>query len=216
MFVDSPTEWTTAVTDLILTMELLCAIVYVAQFRWIDKWKASLWIWLFGVTGIATLLGAIYHGLALHESTQNIIWQFVSLFVGLAVAFFVIATIHDVWSEYAPRWGQATVLSVALIFLGLNFWLDNQLIFLGYQAIAMLFALCSYIWCAGQNRLKGSWFIASAILVLILAVAIQATNAASFEFVWQFDDNGVSHLLQMIAIPLFLIGLRQGFDQANK
>jgi len=41
-----------------------------------------------------------------------------------------------------------------------------------------------------------------------VAAAIQATQAASFTFIWPFDHNGVFHLVQMVALVVLCAGLQ--------
>ena len=64
-----------------------------------------------------------------------------------------------------------------------------------------------YVWLAIGRRLSGAVFMMTAILVNVIAASIQASRSVGFQLVWQFDHNGVFHLVQMIGIVLLSAGL---------
>ena len=73
----------------------------------------------------------------------------------------------------------------------------------------MLFALGGYIWLARQGQLEGAGLMATGVLVTIIAAGFQASDTILLNFIWQFDHNGVYHLVQMVGIVWLVIGLRQ-------
>jgi hypothetical protein len=49
--------------------------------------------------------------------------------------------------------------------------------------------------------------------VTIIAAVVQAGwdgKASPLTFIWQFDQNGLYHLIQMVGVVLLLVGLRMG------
>jgi hypothetical protein len=82
------------------------------------------------------------------------------------------------------------------------------LVFVVYEAVAMIGALAIYVRLVLARRLPGAFVMALGILVNILAAAVQASGSVGFTLVWKFDHNGVFHLIQMIGILLLYAGLR--------
>jgi predicted ferric reductase len=77
----------------------------------------------------------------------------------------------------------------------------------------MLFALGAYGWLAINNQLPGAGWMAAGVLVTLIAAGVQALwkgQARPLTFIWQFDQNGLYHLIQMVGVVLLLVGLRIG------
>ena len=97
--------------------------------------------------------------------------------------------------------------------LGVIFYLATTVIQRGFilfvicQTPAMSAAFLMYVRLTIGRRLRGAVFMTAAILVNVIAVSIQASNSVGFKFLWQFDHNGVFHLVQMIGILLLYFGL---------
>jgi hypothetical protein len=85
------------------------------------------------------------------------------------------------------------------------------LVFVVYQAAAMLFALGAYAWLTFSGQLAGAWLMCTAALVMMTGAGIQASKAVSFTIIWEFDHNGVYHLLQMAGVVFITAGLRESF-----
>lgn len=97
---------------------------------------------------------------------------------------------------------------VGFLFFGFTLlWPDNFRVFIIYEAIAMLFALVGYIWLAVKGRLKGALWMASGVLVTIIAAAVQATKVVAFSLIWDFDHNGAFHIIQIMGMLLLFIGI---------
>ena len=75
----------------------------------------------------------------------------------------------------------------------------------------MLGAFVIYLYLGLTSRLRGAGIIAMAILLNLLAAAVQASNV-SFHLLFPFDHNGVFHLIQMVAIGTLAIGLSPGMQ----
>ena len=207
--IDSPTEQTTAATDAILASMALAAAIYLPLIGQAQPWKASLWAWAFGLLAVAAALGAIAHGFKMRDAVRKRIWQPLFLSLGLTVSLFIVGTIYDLWGPDVARWVLPVMIVAGVAFFGTTLlWPDNFLVFVIYEAVAMVFALAGYIWLAFDGSLEGAWLMVAGILVTILAAGVQASNAVSFTFIWQFDHNGAYHLIQMVGIVLLVGGLR--------
>lgn len=210
VFIDIPTEQTTAVTDAILAVMALAAAIYTRQLGSQQPWKANLWAWAFGLLALAALLGTIAHGFKMADATRTLVWHPLFLSLGLLVALFIVGVVYDIWGLAVARRLLPIMLIVGVGFFGVTLlWPDSFLVFILYQAIAMLFALGGYLWLAGRGHLDGAWLMVAGILVTIIAGGVQA-SAVSFTLIWQFDHNGVYHLIQMVGVVLLVAGLREG------
>lgn len=213
-FVEIPTEQTTAVTDAILALLSLAGVLYLAQIGAKDPWKAGLWACAFGLLALAAGSGAIAHGVQMSEAANWRFWRPLNMALGLVVALFVTGVIYDVWGPTQAQTVLPVLLIIGLIFFGLTLLRPgNFLIFIIYEAVAMLFALGVYAWLAATGRLPGAGWLAAGVLVTILAAGVQAGwdgKANPLTLIWQFDQNGLYHLLQMVGVVLLLIGLHIG------
>ena len=50
--------------------------------------------------------------------------------------------------------------------------------------------------------------MAAGVLVTLIAAGVQASGAVSVTLIWQFDHNGLFHLIQMVGVVLLVAGLR--------
>ena len=57
-------------------------------------------------------------------------------------------------------------------------------------------------------ELNGAILMAAGVLVSIIAAGIQASKNVSVAFVFEFDHNGIFHIVQIFGILLLVIGLR--------
>jgi hypothetical protein len=208
-FIDSPTEQTTAATDVILAGMALVAAGYLILIGQAQPGKASLWAWAFTFLATGALLGAVAHGLKMSEATRRKIWHPLFLALGLTVALFVVGPIYDLWGP-AAAWVALPVSIVVAVgfFVATLVWPHNFIVFVIYEAVAMLFALAGYLWLAFDGRLPGAWLMVTGILVTIVAAAVQASGSVSFTLIWKFDHNGAYHLIQLVGIVLLVAGLR--------
>jgi len=59
----SPTELTTAATDVIIAFECIVILVYLWRTPGRERWKIGLWCWVFGLMAFVSMLGAVAHGI---------------------------------------------------------------------------------------------------------------------------------------------------------
>jgi hypothetical protein len=211
-FINIPTEQTTAITDVILALLALGCIFYLWQIGQDDAWKTGLWAAAYGLLALAAGLGAVAHGFQMSATTSWWFWHPLNLALGLVVALFVVGVIYDCWGLAAAQRAVPMMLGVGLFFFGLTlFFSDLFIVFILYEAAAMLFALGVYGWLAVTGQLPGAGWMAAGVLATIIAAGVQAGwngRENPITLIWQFDQNGVYHLIQMIGIVLLLIGLR--------
>ena len=207
-FIDIPTEQTTAITDLILATiaSVFALYLFLADYR--PDLKAALWISIFGLVGLAALLGAIVHGFEMSENARLRLWQPLHLLLALTVALIPIAVIYDLWGENYALSVLPVTLGLGMIFFGfVLIYPHNFLAFFIYQTIAMFFALIGYSWLALLGRLDGAWFMVAGIAITMVAAAVQTRKSICFKLIWAFDHNGLYHFIQMAALLFLLLGL---------
>jgi Family of unknown function (DUF6962) len=99
----SATELTTAATDAALGLLCLVVVLRLVAIPVNATWKRALWCWVFGLLGLASVLGTVVHGFELSESVLQILWWPLYLSLGLTVALFLVGGIHDWRGEAAAR-----------------------------------------------------------------------------------------------------------------
>ncbi|NTW03111.1 MAG: hypothetical protein HGA19_17830 [Oscillochloris sp.] len=204
-----PTEQTTAVTDFLM---MLASIACLAALHGAsDRTRTRLWMGVFGLLGLAGALGSVAHGVAWRPDIYRLIWQPLNLVLGLTIALFVAGAVYDTWgAQVLPRVLPALII-VALAFFGVTQLIQGTfLVFVVYEALAMLTALILYGRLALSRQLPGAWMLVLGIMLTIVAAVIQATKLVRFTLVWPFDHNGVFHLIQILALPILVAGLRIG------
>ena len=196
-----PTELTTAATDAVLAVLAIACIRWLAVRRSADPDKVTLWILVLALLAVASILGAVAHGLALSPGLVFLLWQPLFLSLGLVVALFVVAAVYDGFGPRAAR----RLLNPALV-VGAAFYLvtlvfpGTFLVFVLYEAVGMLAALALYGRLAIRTGQRWAWLMVTGVALNILAAGIQATETVRVNLVIPLDHNGVFHLVQMVAI----------------
>jgi hypothetical protein len=210
------TELTTAATDLLIALVSLGCLAVLRRNRSAHGQRVAIWSWVFGLLAFASLLGALAHGLALSPAVQSWLWRPLYLSLGLIVAMFVVGAVFDLRGARAARAWLVPMLVLALGFFTVTqVGPDNFMIFVVYEALAMVGALGVYLLLARQRRLAGAWTVAAGILLNIVAAAIQATGTISVTLIFPLDHNGVFHLVQLVALIVLTRGLARGMAQAS-
>ena len=208
-FINSPTERTTAATDLLLSLVAAAAICYLQRLESPEVWKINTWSWAFAFIGLSGILGAIAHGFEMTEVKHRQIWNLLNLGLGLAVSIFVIGVIYDLWGLANSRRMLPWMMMIAVgFYIITRIYSGIFFVFIVYEALALLFALAAYSWLALKGLLNGSVIMALGILISILAAGIQANKNVSVKLFVEFDHNGVFHIVQIIGMLFLLAGLR--------
>jgi len=211
-FAKDPVEKTTAATDIILALVAFGGIVFLRSLlsNSSELWKINIWSAAIGLIGLAAALGAVAHGLVLSQTFHHRIWLALNLALSLAVSLFVVGVVYDLAGFEISH----TTLPI-LLTTGLGFYLttliypDIFFLFIVYEVVALVFALCAYIFLTIQKDQPGAWLMAAGILVSIIAAGIQANKSVVLTFIWRFDHNGIYHLMQVLGLMLLLIGLQR-------
>jgi hypothetical protein len=208
----SATELTTAATDAALGLLCLAVLWRLVASPVNATWKRALWCWVFGLLGLASVLGAVAHGLELSESVRSALWQPLYLSLGLTVALFLIGGIYDWRGEAAARALLPWAVGIGVSFFALTQLAGGAfLIFVVYEATAMLATLAMYVFLSTTGRLAGAGMITVGIGLSIVAAAVQA-SALSVRLIVPFDHNGLFHLVQLTATAALANGLRRGLE----
>ena len=207
--VEDPAEQTTAVTDIILS---LVAFGGVLLLQWSPVtagrlWRIHIWSTAIGLMGLAAALGAVAHGLLLKTIIHNRIWQVLNLALALAVSLFVVGVINDLFS-----YGLARKALPFMLVAGLGFYLTTLIfpgiffLFIVYEGLALLFSLGAYLFLSATGE-PGAGFMASGVLLSIVAAGLQARKSILITLIWKFDHNGIYHIVQTFGLLFLIAGL---------
>ena len=214
--VNSPTELTTSATDALLAIECTVIIALLLRTATANRWRTTLWCWVFGLLATASFLGALVHGLEMPKPIRTTLWTPLYLSLGILVLLFIVGAVADwrgkVVAKRLVPWG----IGVSAAFLGLTALLGGKfIVFIVYAATIMLSALAIYTFLAATHRLKGAAVVALAILLNLAAAATQASNL-SLHLLVPFDHNGLFHLVQMLSTAILGLGVHLGMESTQR
>jgi hypothetical protein len=205
--VTSATERTTAATDAVLAIAAAGSLWLLRRVT-PPSFGRVVWQAALASTAVASVLGAVAHGLRLPAATRELLWQPLYLALGITMALFVVGAVRDWRSEAAARRVLGPMLAVAVAFYVITrLTRGSFLAFVIYEAAALVFSLAVYLGLAGQSR-AGAALMAAALAVSLAAGAVQAADLGVVRLVWDFDHNGVFHLVQLVGLGLLVAGLR--------
>ena len=208
----SATELTTAATDAALGLLCLVIVLRLVAVPVNATWKRALWCWVFGLLGLASVLGTVVHGFELSESVLQILWRPLYLSLGLTVALFLAGGVRDWRGEAAARALLPWAIGLGAGFFALTQLLGGAfLIFVLYEAAAMVATLAMYVFLSTTGHLAGAGMIALGIGLSIVAAAVQA-SALSVWLIVPFDHNGLFHLVQLTATAALASGVGRGLE----
>ena len=212
--IDIPTEQTTAATDVVMAIIALMVTIKVYQYgKDIDRKKTMIWVWAFGLLTFASAVGSVAHGFKMSKLTNFILWQPLNLALGIAIGLFAAGVVYDYKNFSLPKTLIPILLVGAIAFFTVTVILPNAfIVFIIYEAIAMIYALVVYTMLASRGKVKGAGLMATGILVTIIAAAIQAIETIKATIIYEFDHNGIFHIVQMIGLLILLKGLQTEFQ----
>lgn len=210
LLTESPTELTTSVTDAVLAIECVMIMVHLRSIVTVDRWRTRLWCCVLGLLAMASFLGAVAHGLEMPDSIRTALWKPLYLSLGILVAMFVVGAVADWRGWVVAKRLVPWSIGIGVAFFGLTELQSGAfVVFVIYEATAMVIAVAIYIFLAARNRLRGAAVVALAILLNLIAACVQASDVSVY-ILFLFDHNGVFHLVQMLAIAILGLGLRLG------
>ncbi|TVR61256.1 MAG: hypothetical protein EA426_03700 [Spirochaetaceae bacterium] len=186
------------------------AIVRLIRFRAAQDppQRATVWALAFGFLTVAGLLGFVAHGFVLSPETLRFLWQPLFLCLGLTISMFAVGVIIDLKeSSVSPAVIVASAVIAVLFYATTHLFSGDFLVFIVYEAFVMLFAIVAYLIILVKRRESYARWMLAGIVVTLIAAVIQATGTASITIIWEFDHNGIFHLVQILGILLILTGL---------
>ena len=134
-----------------------------------------------------------------------------TLALGLAVSLFVVGVVHDLYGMQAARRFLPVMLLVGVgVFLVSRKWAGLFIVFIVFEGAALAAALAAYMKLAAAGALDGAGLMAAGVLVSMAAAAAQAVRRLRLTFIWEFDHNGIFHLLQTAGLMLLCQGIAEG------
>jgi hypothetical protein len=79
-------------------------------------------------------------------------------------------------------------------------------VFVIFETAALLFALAVYARLAITGR-RGAALVVSGLVLSLVGGVLQASTL-SLHAVWEFNHNGLYHLVQLVGVVFLLVGLR--------
>jgi len=212
-----PTEQTTALTDAVLALVAAACLFYLRRIKQCDAQRTNIWAWFFGLLTFSSASGALLHGFKMPDALHNFMWQTLFLALGFVVVLFVLGAVYDTLGRTAVRRILPVMLAIAVVFYAVNLLFPGTfLVFILYEAIAMTFALIAYGRLALRKRLRGAGLMTIGVLLTIIAAVFQANKDITVRFIWQFDNNGIFHLIQIAGVLFLAVGLRSGLLSGKK
>jgi hypothetical protein len=203
------TERTTAATDAVLALAAAAAILVLRRST-PRSFGRAVWQAALAALGLASVLGAVAHGLELRPATRELLWHPLYLALGVTMALFVVGAVRDWRGEAAGRRVLLPMLALAVVFYGVTrLTRGSFLAFVVYEAAALLFSLGVYLRLATGPARVGAAPMAAALAVSLAAGAVQASGVGPVRLVWDFDHNGLFHLVQLVGLALLVTGLRR-------
>jgi uncharacterized protein DUF6962 len=165
---------------------------------------------------IGGILGVLVHGFVLSPTVHNSLWFPLYLSLALAVALFVVNAAYDGWGLSVSRLVLPFMIGAACIFsVVAQLIAGDFLIFILYEGLGMLFALGVYLWLAISKQ-PGAFLVTIGIVLTIIAAVVQTIHSIAFTVIWQFNNNGLFHFIQMVGILFLIAGVRRAVLVSGK
>jgi len=208
--VKSPTELSTAATDLLLAGEGLLLLLWLWFPHPHDRTRAYLWSTVFGLVFFASFLGAAAHGLEMRASLRETLFVWIFLSLGMVVILLAAGAVMDRWGWESVR-GRIWVLWALTLamFLWMRWVKEVRPIGVVYVALAFLTALILYLSQALSGLLPGAVWIAASLFIGLIGAFVQSRKFV-VTLLYPLDQNGVFHLIALAALALLGRGVRMG------
>lgn len=208
MTLDTPTELTTAATNLPLALLCVACARHLHRYReGAERLRPWTIAWL--LFAVAATIAIPAHALVIPEALYAWVWAPINLALGLALAFFLVGVVHDVAPRHLARL-RPILIGIGLACFGVSALFPTTfLVFIAFQGVALLTATAVYGTLAARGTLAGAGWITTGLVISIAAAAIQGTGSLSFTLIWPFDHNGIFHLVQLPGFAAVAHGLVQ-------
>lgn len=199
-------ELTTAATDALLALVVLAGIAWLRGVVPASP-RRTHWVWGLSLFAVAGLLGAFVHGFELDPSTRRLLWQPLYLALGSALAFFSAGAIGDWRGDVSAHRALPPLLALVVAFYLLTRLSGGKfLVFVIFEALALLFALVVYARLALGHK-RGAGLVFTGLMLSLAGGALQASTL-SVHVIWDFNHNGLYHVVQLVGVLFLLAGLR--------
>lgn len=192
-------ELVSAATDLLLAVLACVGAAHVAR----RDWRLT-----FSMLAVTSALGAVVHGGAWSESTQELLWWPLDFLLAGALACFAAVALHDAMGLAFVRRARVPLLALAMLAAGISrSFPDTLLPFLLFEASILISAGSIWLARARSAGMAGADRLAAGCAVALLAGGI-AASGVRVELAWPLDANSLFHLVQAIALLLWISGAR--------
>ncbi|MEX2327858.1 MAG: hypothetical protein WD558_09005 [Pseudomonadales bacterium] len=207
--VDNPVEIVTAITNLVMGGVGALCWYFIFRVSTDAKWQQRLWLIIFSLLTLASVLGAVHHGIAVSATLYDLSWSAIFLLLGTLIGLFVVASCHDLWGVRVARKVLPVMMVMAVVFIAVS-WARGQdfRLFILYQALALLFAQVGYLYLV-TRRVSGSLMVSAGIMLTIIAAIVQAARIVTLVPAYPFDHNAAYHVIQIPGIVFLTIGIRR-------
>ena len=210
----SPTELSTAATDLVLGVGCAVAAWRLGEGR--ASFRLGTWRAVFALLAVASLLGGVAHGLHLPPGLTTAIWHPLYLALGLAVALVLVGALYDARGERVAERARIPLLLLGVTAYAATQALDgNFVVFVLYEGLVTFAALVLYARLAWSGTFPGAGPIVLGLLLNLVAAAVQASDLF-LEIIFEFDHNGLFHIILMPAFILLYGGVKRGLHDMPK
>jgi hypothetical protein len=221
VLIDSPTERTTAITDLVLFLEcFILAVLILRLGNSKDQGRSGYWTSIFLLLGFASGTGALAHGLEMSDHLNRIMWMPLNFSLGLTISFVLGLVVLEIWGPYKSKKYLPYFIGLGVLFFLFTVLIPGVfLLFVIYEGTAMILALGAFIYLSrktGQFHYKLIVGVVSAVIILsIIFGLIEAIGPQAVTIIWEFDQNSFFHVIQMMAMVVLFLGIRIQLNKSS-
>ena len=210
------TEQTTAASDAVLAVIGLACALWLRHAGRADPWRGNVWSAAFGLASLGAAFGAAVHGFRWSPGAEALLWRPLYLALALSIGLLVVGVVDEVWGRVAGRRALTAVVAAALGFHLLTVLVPRGfLLFALLEASAMGFAALACGWLTVRDRRASFALMTAGMALSMLAALAQTQHSLSLTVIWEFDHNGVFHLIQMAGLLMLAAGLARAFRERS-
>lgn len=203
----SAAEVSIAYTNLMNSVVSLCFMTCFIR-KGLQIRRNKLWFLAYLFLMLNCFIGFILHGFKLPDFENIALWSVLYLLLGVMLSRYVIALRHDVLNEQESPKGLligSLVVSFVIAIINIIDYHYSYPLFSLYaiiNVVSILVLLSRKI----KTDKRYIWYFV-AILFFIAGSIVQAMSFIRFRFIFEFDNNGLYHLLLLVFQILQFIGI---------
>lgn len=207
------TEQTTAATDVMLALLSMGCMAFLWSVRRVDRWKVSCWILAIGSLAIASLLGAVVHGIRMPPHVRQQLWMPLNVLLITTAVFILTGTIYDRWGRRVAARAAAFIIALATaLLLAMIAGIRARLLLPAAEVTGLLFTIGTYLQLTWKKQCPGNLYMLTGMIITLIAGLVETMQITALHFIWQFDANGIFHLVQAPALALITLGVRKSLQ----